>query len=390
MPKRGELFKASIIDRDSTQALYLTCSYIIKKQYSFLEDEWINMSSHIGKKDAMPFGKTWNIINKDLVELIESDEFHIQKALLCTTKLMLLNQRDIDTHKTMHVQRLRNMIIGCFPDKASLSEVGKQMFQRILPPENHEHYSFYNRILAGFSKLFSDENYDDMHNGLEYISRKKLILPMINIWPAPSDTDASIGDPCWLLWGALLLYYKNNENIATNFKLFSSNWRKNIRNDRIGLLWGIPYCIQESTETIWTDHDITIFEKVKNITSELWNFALNEHKKPDIKSESEFETSEKKNIHDFYNSFIPRKQDTLEPSTTIQYTNYDPYNGGIANSIVRTVANEVKSVTISGKGLEEYGKNKESLTRVKKLDSPNNNNETSRSHTRGKWLYPSS
>jgi hypothetical protein len=217
MPKRGELFKAAILDNDSTQALYITCLYIIKNQFGYLEDEWISISSHIGKKEGMSFGKTWANINKEILSIINLDEFHIQNALLCTTKLMLLNQRDIDTKKSQHVQQLRKIIINCFPNQAMLSSQGKDVFMNILPPENHELYGFYNRILAGFSKIILENKFDDIRNGLEYISRKKMSLPLTNIWPAPTESDASSGDPCWLLWGMLLSIYSTNEDVSYKF-----------------------------------------------------------------------------------------------------------------------------------------------------------------------------
>ena len=314
MPKRGELFKAAIIDNDSTQALYITCLYVIKTQFTYLEDEWIAMSSHIGKKEGMSFGKTWANVNTDIVSIIDSDEFHIKNALLCTTKLMLLNQRDIDIKKSQHVQQLRKVVIDCFPNQAMLSSPGKELFHRILPPENHELYGFYNRILAGFSKIIVENKYDDIRNGLEYVSRKKLSLPLEGIWPAPTESDAFSGDPCWFLWGMILSIYSKNENVATNFKLFLLNWRKSVRNDRIGLLWGISYIIDDSCELLWTEYELCVFEKIKTVSSELWNFALNEHKKltvtENIKEESEFENIEKKSLNSFYESFVPRKAST--------------------------------------------------------------------------------
>jgi hypothetical protein len=313
MPKRGDLFKAAITDNDSTQALYVTCLYVIKQQFNYLEDEWIAMSSHIGKRDTMPFGRTWIDVNKSILEIIEADEFHIQKALLCTTKLMLLNQRDIDPISTARVNKLREKVIECFPDKAMLSVAGKEVFQKILPNETADVYMFYNRILAGFSKIIEDNEWDNYRNGLEYISRKRLNLPLRSIWPAPTENDAEGGDPCWFLWGMILLVYPTNEIVATFFKFFCLNWRKNVRNERIGLLWGIPYVIDSYNELVWTDNEMGIFEKVKSVSAELWNFALNETKKQsideDLKEHSEFETTEKKSLHSFYESFLPRKDE---------------------------------------------------------------------------------
>ena len=109
----------------------------------------------------------------------------------------------------------------------------------------------------------------------------------------------------------LLSMYSNNINVATNFKLFILNWRKSVRNERIGLLWGVAYILDDYSDLIWTEYELSVFVKVKNVTNELWNFALNEHKKlsvkEDIKEESEFENIERKSLDTFYESFIPRK-----------------------------------------------------------------------------------
>ena len=356
-PKRGDLFNAAITMNNSTQALYITCKYAIKQKFKYLEDEWAMMSSHIGKKEEMPFGKCWSEINNDLIKVIESDEFAIEKALICTTKLMLLNKRDSKKAERKHVQHLRNEVIGSFPEKATLSESGKHTFKDILPPVNDELYTFYNRILAGFSKMIADNNYDDMRMGLEYISRKKLILPVPHTfthWPKLNDMGNDMGnndihmivndgDPCWFLWAMLFCIYPNNKNVATNFKLFCQNWRKNAKIERYGLLWGIPFLIDDYSDLIWTADDIEIFEKVKNITNELWTYTLNEHQEHQERNNNN-KTTNKKSVEinddkhkDYYNgdthvqdihknklalfgSFIPRKV-----ATNI-YDNIDPYD----------------------------------------------------------------
>lgn len=287
-PKRGDLFNAAITMNNSTQALYITCKYAVKEKFKLLEDEWVMISSHIGKKEEMPFGKCWNEINSAILDIINSDEFLIEQALLCTTKLMLLNKRDSKKATLKHVQNLRNEVIGSFPEKATLSESGKQTFKDILPPINDDLYAFYNRILAGFSKMIADDNYEDMRMGLEYISRKKLVLPVpytFTRWPIIDikDDDFDIhliindGDPCWFLWAMLFCVYPNNKNVATNFKLFCQNWRKNAKVERNGLLWGIPFIIDDYSDLIWTADDKEIFQKVKNNTNELWTYTVNEH-----------------------------------------------------------------------------------------------------------------
>ena len=368
MPKRGELFKAAIEDNDSTQALYLTCLYVIRNQINYLEDEWISMSSHVGKKEDMPFAKTWGEVNTDIGRLVENDQFHIQEALLCTTKLMLINQRDTNPHIKSHVQHLRNAVIGCFPDKAMLSPAGKERFGRILPEEDNDLYEFYNRILAGFSKIIGEGRYNDMRDGLEFISRKRLSLPLRNSWPAVNQTEADAGDPCWFLWGMILSVYSDNKNVATNFKLFCSNWRKNVRNERIGLLWGIPYLIDDYSDLLWTPHELSIFEKVRGATTELWNFAVNENKKEmaveEYKKDSEFEPTEKKSLETFFESFVPRK------SPRLNETSLDCLVESINTSM--DIDNPVTSTRVIQLNIKESGNgNNSSITRGSSLKGSN-------------------
>jgi hypothetical protein len=305
-PKRGDLFNAAVIANNSSHALYITCKYIIKDKFKILEDEWITISSHIGKKEEMSFGKCWNEINNQLLDIIHCDDINIENALLCTTKLMLLNKRHSKKHEKKNVHHLRNEVIGSFPEKATLSESGKQIFKNILPAEDDDTYAFYNRILAGFSKMIADENYEDMRMGLEYISRKKLLLPVSQTfkWPIISkdinsddDFDLNLivndGDPCWFLWAMLFCVYPNNKNVATNFKLFCQNWRKNAKVDKMGLLWGIPFIIDDYSDLIWATDDIEIFEKVKNVTTELWTYTVNEYEESQ-RAKDKINTTKKK------------------------------------------------------------------------------------------------
>jgi hypothetical protein len=300
----------------------------------------------------------------EINNIIDSDEFRIEKALLCTTKLMLLNKRDTKKAEKKHVQHLRNEIIGSFPERATLSQSGINTFKDILPDEDDNTYAFYNRILAGFSKMISNDNYEDMRIGLEYISRKKLLLPIPQSfikWPLSSELTANDinlivndGDPCWFLWAMLFCVYPGNKNVATNFKLFCKNWRKNSRLERIGLLWGIPFIIDDYSDLVWTVNDLEVFDKVKNITSELWTYTLNEHKESqEVKANEKkiVETGDNKH-KEFYNntpqdenknkmalfgSFIPRKVATSTYDN--ENDNYDhlveSINTGATTKMVR-------------------------------------------------------
>ena len=73
MPKRGELFKAAILENDSTQALYITCLYVIKEQFAYLEDEWIISGDYEGEIHQ------YSDLGVKLINLCKSDNNNEQK-----------------------------------------------------------------------------------------------------------------------------------------------------------------------------------------------------------------------------------------------------------------------------------------------------------------------
>lgn len=260
---------------DSTTGLYKTCKYLKNGQVPVLEESWILMVSHIGKYvNADVGGDTLVHITAELVKILESDSVRVPDALVMTAKLYLLWQKvkEKSSYKEETVQKLRERIIGNYPEGAALSYQGLQKFSRIMPAMDDENYIFYNRILAGLTRLLSENEIDDIRASLEYFTRKKLKMPAPNVWPAPNMKEAKRGDPIWILWGAILLHF-DEAKVATNFKLFNWNARQTVaqRNERVGLLWCLPYCIRTNVATIWTKEELKILERVAGIAKELWS-----------------------------------------------------------------------------------------------------------------------
>jgi len=256
------------------------------------------MTSHIGKLITASHGcDTWVHINAEMYKLLESDRLSVTNALVLTAKLFLLFQKVNKLYKEETVKVLRNLIIDNFPEGAMLSYSGLQKFSRIIPSIDDDAYPFYNRILAGLTRLLSENEIDTLRISLEYLTRKKNKMSMPNIWPAPSIKESKKGDPVWFLWGYLLLHF-DDQNIATNFNLFSWNYQGH-KVSRYGLLWGAPYLLRTNVATLWTKEELIIIEKVKGIAKSLWE-EINS-----IQSSTE-STS-------IMNTFYPRNSLSMEP-----------------------------------------------------------------------------
>jgi len=290
MPAKGVLLNAVLTD-DISEALSLTCAHMHQSTISVMEDDWIAISACIGKTFGLAFGGLWNSVNKEILALCAADELTVSQALLCTTRLSLLYKRcKQTTSPLLNIASLRSKVVKHFPEGASLSSAGAARYDRILPvnsgmslsklalqnTEDEEDTAsqfqldeFCRRILAGLSKLLIEHKYDDIRNSLEYLSKKKYQVPLLNRWPAPTDEEAQKGDMCWFLWGALACYY-GEDVVATNLKLFSWNWRKTLKNDRMGLLLGFPYIMNTNVLSEWSYNENMIIEKITQSSKELW------------------------------------------------------------------------------------------------------------------------
>lgn len=303
IPSRGQLLEC-ILNDDISGALELTCHYMYTKSTDDIEDEWIMISSYIGKTVGMPFGGLWGVINVELLELVEADEIHVVSALVCTAKLVLLYKRckvllETSAVRNMHVATLRSKVLKHFPEDADLSPSGSTKFARILPavsmyartytrPHSHSQshtyedteedmdtntdnlHVFCRRILASLSKLMTEKRFDDIRYSLEYLSKKKLRISLPKMWPAPNADEAEKGDMCWFLWGALSCYY-GHEHVATYLRLFTWNWTKSsLRGERIGLLLGFTYTTDDTVSADWSYQESTILDNIHHSATDMW------------------------------------------------------------------------------------------------------------------------
>lgn len=321
------------LEQDSSACLYITCDYLLNRNISQLEDEWINISSHIGISKKLIFGKLWCEVNEELLTLLTIENLNVQDALLMTSKLYLLNSRlsEANVATNGNIKKIRNKIIEYFPETAALSYEGIKMYRRLLPSQTSESYIFYSRILASFSRLFEgyidngeDYKQDDIRNALEYITRKRNEMNLPTAWPLESlQKHMGLGDPIWFLWGMLMCYF-SDKKVATNFKIFCSNYKKSLKLNRIGLLWGLSYCFKNNLAYTWTSEETRVLHKVNEMAADLWKEVREKHKKAVIAAAEE-ESDSDSDEHFNLNNYMPRSNDFFNENNK-EYKNNSSIN----------------------------------------------------------------
>lgn len=364
-PKRGDLLNA-MLDQDSSEALQLTCEHLICNSISVMEEDWIALTALIGKTSGMPFGDLWNTVNVELLRLVNADTLKVNEAIMCTTKLMLLYKRSSALHPTklMHMSALRSKVIDNFPEKGTLSTTGLVKYARILPsteanPESVDILVYCHRILAGFSKLFAEERFDDLKQSLEFISKKKATIPMNVVWPCPDEEEALRGDICWFLWGMLVCYY-GNDRVSPYLELFSHNWRRAARNERIGLLYGFPYILDTNVTSDWTYAEKTILEKVNDSIGDMWTQFTESVNDDDEKEKEKDKDKNKNKSKDSMRSDTEERLDVLT-SFIPRTTDYTPYTYTCVPVNQKQFVQTVRSLQVEGRVRNERHRDRESF-----------------------------
>jgi hypothetical protein len=275
MPTHKGLITA-LVEGASDQALYFTCVCLRDGHIDAMEEAWIEMTAKIGAMSHMMYTRTWMDVNRTLVSLIESESYHIADALGMTTRLFLLYHRLEKARDKTPMQQMRRNVLEHFPEGATLTQRGFALFQKVLPPPESPAHAFCQRLLAGFSKLYDARAWKEMHSGLEYISRKKLQIPIPSTWPAPSEEEALKGEPLWFLWGMIHCMMGSYSEVATLWQLFSWKWRKGHKATRLGLLWGCACVLHSEVEFVWTKQEQAMLARVEELSVELWKHVREE------------------------------------------------------------------------------------------------------------------
>lgn len=354
MGKHAEM-ESQLVDAirhgQSDVALYTTCLFVHQELHTELENVFIQLCAQIGEQSTIPFVATWSHVCVELLKLVESDEMHISDVLRMTTMISLLHNRlaiqnTDERNKKFKRHQVKKEIMEYFPEKARLSYRGVEVFDRIVPKAPEDLNAFVHRVLAGFTRLLEQKMVHEVYQSLVYISKKRIQLPLPTTWPAPDEEHAKQGDPIWLLWGMVLLYFRSAE-VATNWKLFCQNFKKKHKVQRAGLLYGLSFHLDVATnQLIWTPQEERVLQKINDIAPTLWADFL-EHNAPQDDEQPE------ESLMDY---FEPRRTHT-NTSITATYACATP-----------TIA-PVKSIEVLGNSRSQ-GKSdlRPKLTKIKKIE----------------------
>ncbi len=314
-------------------ALYLTGVMILEEKISELEDIWIRACSGNELKNVLPSSWKWKDIINDTFNIVKSEAFNIEDALLLTTKLCIFYKEVLVTENVgtpvigggkkpmVHIKHLRNVILEDFPEGSMLSDAGIKRYKRLLPADNEE-LIFAHRILSGLSRLWTEKQYEKSRDALEYLSRRRLSIQLPDSsWPSP--TPDSAGEFVWFLWGAVMCFFQHVELVYKIMFLFKKECRKNRKQQKLGLLWHIGYVIGNVEGSPWTIDETKWITYVKENAENIWEQIrdtqkeLKETEKALKKASGHLSPAED---FDEIFGYIPRTGDTyVQPENTTCY-----------------------------------------------------------------------
>ncbi len=297
MVRKGELFEA-FRSLNYSKGLQLTCIYLKESKTALLEEEWITMTSFIGRHNIGESSglicNAWQETNYELWDLVRGDVIDVKNALVVTTKLFMimkrLNDLDIIEKELKSLTELRSLILEYFPSDVHETPEIVERYMKILPNKNNEElYNFCIRVLNGLENLVRNSQWFELSLALEYFCRKKYTIPLVKIFPAINEMEAKFGDTHWFMWGFFLCVFSpknNNKNIATNFSLFKWKWKRSGKFDRLGLLAGTAFTADNKNVIktsdmrtmitkaldipVWTSQESSIIDNVSFMYKDLW------------------------------------------------------------------------------------------------------------------------
>ena len=321
-----------IVTAKIEDALYLTGVLVLDEKIDDLEDIWIRACSRNELKGVMPSAWKWKDIINDTYNIVKSESFNIEEALLLTTKMCIFNKELLlvqngasfggEKKPMVHIKHLRNIILEDFPEAATLSSAGVKRYKRILP-EDTEELLFAHRILSGLSRIWTEKQFEKSRDALEYLSRRRLTIKLPDpSWPSP--TPENVNEFIWFLWGAVMCFFQHIDIVYKIFFLFKKATRKNRKQQRLGLLWHIGYILGTLEGSPWTTEENKWLAYVKENSSSIWEQIRDTQRElKETERSLKKQTGNSSPIEDFDEifSYIPR---TGEPYTAPENKTYQP------------------------------------------------------------------
>jgi len=309
------------------KSLYTTCIFLIQNsKIEILEETLIFICSYIGSLISIYEIAKLNDIILSTRKLIEDENINVSNYLILITKMCILcniyNINPVIKTGTIPITKLREKIIDVFSEDVKLSSNGLYKFEMIIPPTDSEAYLLTIKIISSFVriiKILDDINSDDgdkinlisvkFKNCFDYIIRKKYVIQ--------TKLNPNEYDPIYFLWGFIEILYQNEIFVHNYYWLFSYNYKKSLKSQRIGLIYAcaisIIYSHKRNIALEWNQNELNVIFKTKEIANELLKQVRKEiganNKHIDI-VENDEKTKNKKEIDgiDYINNYVPRIQ----------------------------------------------------------------------------------
>jgi len=292
------------------KSLYATCIFLIENsKIEVLEDTLISICSYIGTIIQIREIAKLNDIIISTKFLIENDKITISDYLILITKMCILcnnyNSSLVTKTGVIPLNKLREKIIDVFNDNSKLSSNGIMKFEMIIPPSDSEAYILSLKIISSFIRIIKiledigSENIDGIDlisikfkNCFDYIIRKKYIIQ--------TRLNPNECDPIYFLWGFIEILFQHEDFIHSYYWLFSNNYKKSLKPNRIGLIYGcavaIIYSYKKSISNLWNQCELNVIHKTKEISLELLKQVKEELKSKNLLNESQNEKNKTKEI----------------------------------------------------------------------------------------------
>lgn len=288
MPKDEELY-AALVDGDVRGAIGETVALLAGGDVVALEDTWIAALAGVGER--APSG-LWGAVAEALRDDLcaSGDAIAVRDALRASVSLALLFRRAAAAGKRrrerLGVPELRERVAADFPDGAALSPSGARQFARLLEGMTETERAFAQRLLAGLCRLWGERDADGARAAMEYLTRRRLLaLPVLAEWAVSRD-EGDRGDVAWFLWGALRARFADRDDVRALWELYAWNWRRGVKTDRLGLLWGAGALVAagrgrggadgaaggaaEAAEWAWNASERETLQKAADNAAEIW------------------------------------------------------------------------------------------------------------------------
>jgi len=238
------------------EALYRVGEHIKNETINILENTWFYALANFGAFMHFNYYK-WLDLCKEMITLLEKDEFHIADSLTITLKLCFLYKHAnmYSIPPKLHIQVLRKKVLGFFSEDLKLSQKGLSKFQHFLPKDEQER-EFCIKIISGLITLWNEKKFQEFRNCLEYIDRKKFEIEL------PSNIHLKWGTQHYsmniVLWECLSILEPSFEILK---KLYMHHYTRKCHKISMAFLLATHSYLETQVPDKWTDKELTIIQK---------------------------------------------------------------------------------------------------------------------------------